>query len=327
MLRAADNVGDRLGLTSEDCTYGYLPLFFNGGLVGVTLATLSRGGCVLLQEVFDADATLRLLVRHHCTTLFAWPHQAEALIRHPEFDRTKLRLRKGPGANTKWATGLFAPDHQSVGTWGMSETGPMASSSRWDDTLEDRAGAHGRPMPGLELRIVDPNTNQPVPPEHEGEIAVRGSSLMRTYYRREAAECFDAEGYFHTGDCGRIDARGWLHFLGRIKDVIKTAGVNVAAAEVESVLMQHPGVKVAHVVPVPHPTRGENVGAFVVRRDPRCTVADLQGHCREALASYKVPRHIFFLEETDLPTLGSGKVDRQALRAQAAALASQSEDA
>ncbi len=327
MLRAADNVSDRLGLTPEDRTYGYLPLFFNGGLVGVALATLSRGGCVLLQEVFDADATLRLLIRHHCTTLFAWPHQAEALIRHPEFDRTQLRLRKGPGANTKWAAALFAPDHQSVGTWGMSETGPMASSSRWDDALEDRAGAHGRPMPGLELRIVDPNTNQPVPPEHEGEIAVRGSSLMRTYYRREAAECFDAEGYFHTGDCGRIDARGWLHFLGRIKDVIKTAGVNVAAAEVESVLMQHPGVKVAHVVPVPHPTRGENVGAFVVRRDPRCTVAELQGHCREALASYKVPRHIFFLDEGDLPTLGSGKVDRQALRAQAAALASQGEDA
>jgi fatty-acyl-CoA synthase len=320
MLRAADNVADRLGLGPDDRTYGYLPLFFNGGMVGVVLATLARGGCVLLQEVFDADETLRLLERHHCTTLFAWPHQAEALLRHPKFDRDALHIRKGPGANTKWAQAILRPDHQAVGTWGMSETGPMASSARWDDPASDRAGAHGRPMPGLELRIVDPDSNQPLPAECEGEIIVRGSSLMRTYYKRDPAECFDEEGFFHTGDCGRLDARGWLHFVGRIKDVIKTAGVNVAAAEIEAVLMQHPGVKVAHVVPVPHTTRGENIGAFVVRGAANCSAADLQAHCGAALASYKVPRHIFFVDEEQLPTLGSGKVDRQALRVQAAAL-------
>lgn len=321
MLRAADNVGDRLGLGTDDRTYGYLPLFFNGGLVGVSLATLSRGGSVLLQEVFDADETLRLLERHGCTTIFAWPHQAEALVRHPQFDRGRLRIRKGPGANTKWATALFQADHQAVGTWGMSETGPMAASARWDDALPDRAGTHGRPMPGLEMRIVDPETNAALPPDREGEIVVRGSSLMRTYYKRDPRECFDAEGWFHTGDCGHLDSRGWLHFAGRIKDVIKTAGVNVAAAEIEAVLMQHPGVKVAHVVPVPHPTRGENVGAFIVRRNGECSAAELLEHCRSSLASYKVPRHIFFVAESELPILGSGKVDRQALRARAAQLA------
>jgi len=321
MLQAADNVADRLGLTAEDRTYGYLPLFFNGGMVGVTLSTLSRGGAVLLQEVFDAGETLEMLERHRCTTLFAWPHQVEALIRHPHFRPDALQIRKGPGANTKWATTLFRPDHQAVGTWGMSETGPMASSSRWDDAPADRAGAHGRPMPGLELRIVDPDSGQTLPADSDGEIIVRGSSVMRTYYKRAPAECFDADGFFHTGDYGRLDARGWLHFLGRIKDVIKTAGVNVAAAEIEAVLMQHPGVKVAHVVPVPHEVRGENVGAFVVRSAASCSVADLQSHCRDALASYKVPRHIFFVEEEELPTLGSGKVDRQALRVRAAELA------
>jgi fatty-acyl-CoA synthase len=325
ILQAADNVGDRLGLTADDRTYGYLPLFFNGGMVGVALATLMRGATVLLQEVFDADETLQLLGRHRCTTLFAWPHQVEALIRHPKFDRDALGIRKGPGANSKWAEKLFRPDHQAVGTWGMSETGPMASSSRWDDPLADRAAAHGRPMPGLELRIVDPDSGQPLPADNDGEIIVRGSSLMRTYYKRDPSECFDAEGFFHTGDCGRLDTRGWLHFAGRIKDVIKTAGVNVAAAEIEAVLMQHPGVKVAHVVPVPHPSRGENIGAFVVRSDLGCSSADLQTHCREALASYKVPRHLFFVDEGDLPTLGSGKVDRQALRARAAELAAEGE--
>ena len=325
ILRAADNVADRLGLNAEDRTYGYLPLFFNGGMVGVTLATLSAGGTVLLQEVFDAEETLRLLERHHCTTLFAWPHQVEALIRHPTFDRTTLHIRKGPGANTAWAAQLFQSDHQAVGTWGMSETGPMASSSRWDDALAQRASAHGRPMPGLEMRIVDPDTNRPLPPDTEGELVVRGTSLMRGYYKRDPRDCFDAEGFFHTGDCARIDADGWLHFVGRIKEVIKTAGVNVAAAEIEAALLQHPGVRMAHVVPVPHPTRGENVGAFVVPQGSGCSAADLQAHCREALASYKVPRHFFFVDEKELPTLGSGKVDRQALRARAAELAQDSD--
>jgi fatty-acyl-CoA synthase len=322
MLTAADNVADRLGLEAADRTYGYLPMFFNGGLVGVCLATLSRGAAVVLQEAFEAGEALGLLERHRCTTIFAWPHQIDAILRHPEFDRAKLAIRKGTGANAAWAAALYPADHQAVGTWGMTETGPMASSTRFDDPPEDRAGAHGRPMPGLEMRIVDPQSNRPLPVGEEGEIAVRGSSLMRTYYRSAHAECFDAEGFFHTGDCGRFDERGLLHFVGRLKDVIKTAGVNVAAAEVEGVILSHPAVKSAHVVPVPHPTRGENVAAFVVPRQAGCDVEDLLGHCRARLASYKVPRFVFFTTEEELPTLGSGKLDRRQLRERAAVLAS-----
>jgi fatty-acyl-CoA synthase len=314
MLQAADNVAGRLGLTAQDRTYGYLPLFFNGGLVAVCLATLSRGGAVLLQDVFEPEEALRLMERHRCTTFFAWPHQAEALVQHPSFDAKKLAVRKGPGANTKWAGKIFPSDHAAVATWGMTETGPMAASTHHDDPLPVRSGSHGRAMPGLELRIVDPETNQPLPANAEGEIVVRGSSLMRTYYRQSPGDCFDGEGYFHTGDCGRMDEDGNLHFVGRIKDVIKTAGVNVAAAEVEAVLMSHPAVKVAHVVPVPHPTRGENVAGFVVQRAPGCTESDLVEYCRSRLASYKVPRHLFFVPERDLPVLGSGKVDRRKLR-------------
>lgn len=321
MLQAADNIGERLGLTADDRTYGYLPLFFNGGLVGVALATLSRGGAVLLQDVFDPGEALALMERHGCTTFFGWPHQAEALARHPSFDRRRLSIRKGPGANAKWAPFLLPPDHQAVSTWGMTETGPMASCSRWDDPIERREGAHGHAMPGLELRIADPETNRPLPRDSEGELLVRGSSLMRTYYKRSAAECFDAEGFFHTGDLARIDERGDLHFLGRLNDVIKTAGVSVAAAEVEAALAEHEGVKVALVVPVPDPSRGENVAAFVVRADAACDTAQLIEHCRRRLAAYKVPRHVFFVDEKDLPTLGSGKIDRRLLGARAAELA------
>ena len=319
MLQAADNVADRLGLTADDRTWGYLPFFFTGGLVAVALATLSRGGAVLLQEVFDAGAALRLMERHTCTTIFAWPHQAEALVAHPDFAHTKLQLRKGPGAQTSWAARLFQPNHQAVGTWGMTESGPMAASSRWDDPLPVRAGSHGRPMPGLEFCIVDPATGRVLAVDQEGELLVRGTSMMVHYYKTAPADCFDANGYFHTGDLARLDATGHLHFLGRIKDVIKTAGVNVAAAEVEAALQEHPAVKVAYVVGVPHPARGENVVAFVVLGDVRGTAAELIRYCRERLASYKVPRHVFVCSEADVPVLGSGKVNKQALRALAAA--------
>lgn len=319
MLAAARNVGERLGLDHHDRTYGYLPLFFNGGLVGVALATLNRGGAVLLQDVFDAGEALDMMQRNHCTTFFGWPHQVEALLQHPSFDRARLNLRKGPGANAKWASSLLASDHSCVGTWGMSETGPMAACTDHRDPLEHRASSHGRAMPGLEIRIVD-DRNRPVAPEVTGEIAVRGTSLMRTYYGRPASECFDAEGYFHTGDLGHIDEHGQLHFAGRIRDIIKTAGVNVAAAEVEQILLAHRAVSVAHVVPVPHPTRGENVAAFVVCQGSETAESEILAHCRKHLASYKVPRHVFFLKKEDLPVLGSGKLDAAALRKRAAAL-------
>jgi fatty-acyl-CoA synthase len=319
MLHAAHNVADRLGLSADDRTWGYLPFFFTGGFVAVALATLSRGGAVLLQEVFDAGVALQLMQRHACTTIFAWPHQAEALVAHPDFAHAKLQLRKGPGAQTSWAARLFQPDHQAVGTWGMTESGPMAASSRWDDPLPVRAGSNGRPMPGLEFRIVDPATGRALAADQEGELLVRGTSVMVQYYKMPPADCFDANGYFHTGDLARLDASGHLHFLGRIKDVIKTAGVNVAAAEVEAVLQEHPAVKVAYVVGVPHAGRGENVAAFVVLGEAPCAEAELISYCREQLASYKVPRHVFVCGDTDLPVLGSGKVDKQALRAHAAA--------
>jgi acyl-CoA synthetase (AMP-forming)/AMP-acid ligase II len=335
MLHAADNVAACLGLTEDDRTWGYLPFFFTGGLVAVALATLSRGGAVLLQEVFDAGQTLELMSQHRCTTLFAWPHQAEALLVHPDFDAAKLYLRKGVGANTKWASRLYPPDHQAVGTWGMTETGPMATATRHDDPLEVRAASHGRAMPGIELRVVDPENGSAVTAGEEGELLVRGAPLMQQYYKVARQDCFDADGFFHTGDLARIDDDGLMHFLGRLKDIIKTAGVNVAAAEVEAVLQQHPAVKVAHVVGVPHPTRGENVAAVIILQamlrpgsgsgvqgsgssstsdEGREMGNDLRSYCSERLASYKVPRHFVFMKEAELPLLGSAKVDKQALR-------------
>jgi fatty-acyl-CoA synthase len=316
LARAAVENAAVLGIEPEDRTWGYLPFFFAGGLVAVALGTLSAGAAVVLQEVFEAGETLRLLASERVTVFFAWPHQAEALLAHPDFATTRLHLRKGVGANTKWARALYRPDHVAVSSFGMTEMPPLCTAWPWSAPREKREGSHGPAVGSRQLRIVDPASGRPLPSGETGELCVRGPTLLTGYYN-EAPPPFDADGYFHTGDLGWLDGDEAFHFLGRAKDVIKTAGANVAAAEVEAVLAEHPAVGAAYVVGVPDPARGENVAAFVV---PKAMVSetDLVAHCRERLASYKVPRHLWLVSEDALPQKGSGKADKPALRAEAA---------
>lgn len=316
---AADGDAAVLGIEPEDRTWGYLPFFFAGGLVAVALATLSRGAGVVLQDVFEPGETLRLLEAERVTVFFAWPHQAEALIANPRFATARLRLHKGVGANTKWAAALYGSDHHAVGSYGMTETLPLCCAWPWDAPLARRAGSHGIAVGQRELRIVDPDSGAVLDRGVEGEICVRGPELLDGYWGEPRGACLDADGFFHTGDLGRIDDDGALHFVGRLKDIIKTAGTNVAAAEVEAVLLEHAGVAAAHVVGIADVLRGEDVAAFVVLKSPVDENALLE-HCRQRLASYKVPRRLWVRSEDALPTKGSGKVDKAALRAEAAAL-------
>jgi acyl-CoA synthetase (AMP-forming)/AMP-acid ligase II len=320
LARAADENAAVLGLEPTDRTWGYLPFFFAGGLVAVALATLARGAAVVLQEVFEPGETLRLLARERVSVFFAWPHQAEALVSHPDFATTGLHLRKGVGANTKWAAALYPADHFAVSSFGMTETPPLCTAWPWDASRERRIGSHGPAVGSRELRIVDPESGRALAGGETGELCVRGPTLFTGYYKEERARTFDAEGFFHTGDLGWLDTDGALHFVGRAKDVIKTAGANVAAAEVEAVLLEHGGVGAACVVGVPDATRGEIVAAFVVATAP-VTEMELREHCRARLASYKVPRWLWLRREDELPQKGSGKADKAALRAEAIRLA------
>jgi fatty-acyl-CoA synthase len=179
--------------------------------------------------------------------------------------------------------------------------------------------SHGPAVGSRELRIADPSSGAPLPAGAEGEICVRGPTVMSGYHKHERSACFDHDGFFHTGDLGRIDERGALHFIGRLRDVIKSGGANVAAAEVEAVLMSHPAVAAAHAVGVSDAARGESVAAFVVLKAP-ATPDALVAHARERLASYKVPRVVWIRREDELPQKGSGKVDKALLREEAARL-------
>jgi fatty-acyl-CoA synthase len=314
---SARRIADAVGITAGDAWWGHMPLFWSGGFILGALATLAGGGRVVLQESVDPESALALLESERCTIMAGW-HQAGPLLEHPRFAAARLHLRKG--THHPLAPRLLGPGHHAIGVYGMSETATCVTAARWDDPEEMRTGTFGRPLPGMELRIVDPESRQPVAPGDTGEILVKGPTLMEGYYKVPGGATFDAHGFFRTGDLGYLDERGALHFATRLKDVIKTAGVNVAAVEVEEALAQHPAVKSAHVVGVPHPSRGENVAAFVVAEPQQAVGEDeLRDFCRRSLASYKVPRHIFFIAEAELPRTGSGKVEKATLRQRAAA--------
>jgi len=253
-----------------------------------------------------------------CTIMAGW-HQAAPLLEHPDFARRRLRLSKG--TYHAQAVRLMGPEHRTIGVYGMSETATCVTAAHHDDAESIRTGTFGRVLPGMEVRIVDAETRRTLPAGDSGEILVRGSTLMEGYYRVPRQATFDAEGFFRTGDRGFLDADGTLHFGGRIKDVIKTSGVNVAAAEIEAVLARHPAVQAAHVVGVPDAARGELIAALVVLRAGQAgDAAALRAFCRGALASYKVPRHVFVVDAAAVPRTGTGKVEKPALRRAVAAL-------
>jgi fatty-acyl-CoA synthase len=318
LTTSAARISECLGVTPEDAWWGHMPLFWSGGFVLGALATLAGGGRVVLQEVVEPGAALALLEAERCTIMAGW-HQAAPLLEQPDFSRRRLQLRKG--TYHAQAVRLMGAAHQTIGVYGMSETATCVTAARFDDPEPIRTGTFGRALSGMTIRIVDPETRQPVEAGQSGEILVKGSTLMEGYYRVPRSTTFDGEGFFATGDRGFLDAAGNLHFGGRIKDVIKTAGVNVAAVEVEEALVRHPAVRAAHVIGVADATRGENIAALVVLHPARWVEPDaLRSFCREALASYKVPRYVFVVGEDDVPRTGSGKVEKAALRRAAEAL-------
>jgi acyl-CoA synthetase (AMP-forming)/AMP-acid ligase II len=164
--------------------------------------------------------------------------------------------------------------------------------------------------------IVDPDTGAPVSAGEVGELCVRGPYVMQRYYRRSREECFDADGWFHTGDLVRTDADGFFYFTGRLSGMIKTAGANVSAAEVEKAVAAVTGGMPAYVVGLPDPRRGHVVAAVIALPDSSVAFdeAELRERLKTELSSYKIPQRFLALPRADLPLLSSGKVDTQRLR-------------
>ena len=282
------------------------PIFHIAGTLGL-FVSLHQGKQMVLLPKFDPALWLELVERHRVTQTFVVPTMLRRILDHPEFDRTDLSslrsLSYGAAAApvdlVRRAVATF-PTVDFSNTFGQTETlGAYAALTPEDHRRGDRFDSVGRPLAGVDLKIVEPGTDREVAPGAVGEFVVRADQNTTTEW-------------LHTGDTGRQDDEGYLYLVGRLSDTINRGGEKFGPVEVEEVLRSHPSVVDAGAVGVPDPDLGERVGAMVVVSEP-VTVESLLRHCASGLATYKVPEYLEFSDE--LPVTVLGKPDRLALRA------------
>lgn len=312
---------DGAGVQSSDVLLAIAPLYHIAGMVAGVNVTVLKGTTSVLFYRFDPVATLQAIERHGITYWYSIAPMNVACMQVPgarNHDLTSLRINPVTSFGISFTESLamqwraHAPNCQSFESgYGLSETHTVDTcmpqhAIRW--------GTHGIPIPGNELRILDPDTGSPVPTGQQGEIVLRSPGVFKGYWNNpEGTARTLRNGWVHTGDMGFLDADGYLTFTGRIKEMIKVSGYPVFPEQVEGILIKHPAVAQAAVIGVPDATKGEVVRAFVVRKSGRELDADsLIAWARENMSAYKVPREVRFVEQ--LPATGAGKVLRRLLR-------------
>ena len=306
-----------LRMTAEDRGLCALPMFHCFGQNFIMNALVCAGGLLVLQERFVPDAFLAAVARHRITLFYGVPTMYILFLaggRRPELDSIRLFFSAAATLPTdverRWHELYGRPIHQG---YGLTECSPFAS---YNHEVALRPGSVGTPIENVEMRIVD-ETGRPLPDGELGEIVIRGPNVMKGYFGKpEATAEAIRDGWLRSGDIGYRDADGYYYLVDRVKDMINVAGFKVFPREVEEVLYRHPGVKEAAVVGVPDPVRGEAVKAFVVSAPGRPVSADeLRALCRQALAAYKVPEQVEFIDA--LPKNPTGKVLKKELRRRA----------
>jgi fatty-acyl-CoA synthase len=318
------NIGERQHLGPDDRLWMGISLFWGFGCENALLAVMTHGGCVVLQEQFDAGEALALIERERCSVYYGTPNIAIALTEHPDRARRDLSSLRtgaaiGPPQAMQMIVDLGAAEICNV--YGLTECYGNCTVTDARDPVDVRLHTVGRPLPGMDVRVVDPETRRELGPGEVGEVVIRGY-MTPGYYKdpEKNAAAFDADGFFHSGDFGTFGDDGRLRFRGRIKEMVKTGGINVAPLEVEEVLLGHADVEQAYVVGIPDPRREEVLVAAVVLKDGHEVAAEaLRAFCRERLAAFKVPQRFRFVKRSELPVTASGKVQKVALRERLAA--------
>jgi long-chain acyl-CoA synthetase len=294
-----------------DVVFGGLPLFHSFGQTVAMNASLKVGACLTLVPKFDPGEALETIQRDRVTHFYGVPTMFGALLHHPErerYDTSSLRTCITGGASMP--VEVLRGFEQAFGCvvlegYGLSETSPVACSNHPD--RERKPGSIGTPIEGVEMRVVDEDDNE-VERGEVGEIVIRGHNVMKGYWQRpEATEEAMRGGWFHSGDMARVDDEGYFYIVDRKKDLIIRGGYNVYPREVEEVLYEHPKVREAAVLGVPHDEWGEEIGAaVVVHPGEELSAEEVSAYVKERIAAYKYPRIVWFLDE--LPKGPTGKI-------------------
>jgi len=308
MLRDAWAAGTRIGIGAEDRYFNCRPFFHVAGTTLTALMSLVFGATLVTPPAFEARLALEMMERERCTLLSGNDTIFQMLMGHPDFPRRKLSLRGGwaaAGPQTMRRIIDVMGAKAICAGYGLSEASPNVAMSDWRDPEELRVNGLPLPLPGVEVRVSE-----------EKEIQVRGWNIMKGYYNtpEATAKAFTPDGWLRTGDLGEMTPDGRLRMLGRLKDVFRVGGENVAPAEVEEVLLAHPAVETAQVIGVPDPRLGEVPCAYVTLKS-QTTDAELLQWCKERLAGFRVPRYLRIVPDFEaIGMTASGKVQKAKLR-------------
>ncbi|ALM37547.1 Acyl-CoA synthetase [Streptomyces sp. FR-008] len=317
-------VGENVGYTEQDRICLPVPFYHCFGMVMGNIAATTHGACIVIPgPVFDPVTTLTAVAQERCTSLYGVPTMFIGELNLADFasyDLTSLRtgIMAGSPCPEEVMKRVVAEMHMAEVSicYGMTETSPVSTQTRRDDSLAHRTGTVGRVLPHLEVKVVDPGTGITVERGEAGELCTRGYSVMLGYWEEpeRTAEAVDPAGWMHTGDLAVLRRDGYVEIVGRIKDMIIRGGENIYPREIEEFLYTHPKIADVQVVGVPDGKYGEEVLACVIPKQNAgpLTLEELRAFCRDRLAHYKVPSRLQLLDA--FPMTVSGKVRKIELR-------------
>ncbi|MEU5266682.1 AMP-binding protein [Amycolatopsis sp. NPDC021455] len=317
-------VGELCNYTEADKVCIPVPFYHCFGMVMGNLACTSHGACMVIPApAFDPRATLEAVAAERCTSLYGVPTMFIAELNHPDFGEFDLSsLRTGIMAGSPCPVEVMKQVIDRMGMsevsicYGMTETSPVSTQTRADDSIERRVSTVGRVGPHLEVKVVDPESGLTVPRGEPGELCTRGYSVMLGYWEQpdKTAEAIDAARWMHTGDLAVMDGDGYVNITGRIKDMVIRGGENLYPREIEEFLYTHPDILDAQVIGVPDEKYGEELMAWVRMREGASplTAEKVREFCSGKLAHYKIPRYVHVVDE--FPMTVTGKVRKVEMR-------------
>jgi fatty-acyl-CoA synthase len=322
IVNCGQSTGDCMNYAQNDRLLVCVPLFHCFGCVLAMCAVITHGATLVFVEEFDPLLVLASVQKEKCTALYGVPTMFIAELNHPMFpmfDLSSLRTGIMAGSLCPIETMNQVMDKMNcrdlIIVYGLTESSPGMTATRTSDPAEIRATTVGTNYPGVEVKVVDPDTGEECPPNVQGEICCRGYNVMKGYYNNPeaTAKAIDKDGWLHSGDLAVKTPEGFYRITGRIKDMIIRGGENIYPREIENFLYQMPQIEMVEVAGIPDEKYGEIVGAFIkLKKDATLTQEEVQEFCRGKVSRYKIPKHVFFVD--DFPKTASGKIQKYKLR-------------
>ena len=321
ILNNGKSIGDCMKFTDKDKLCICVPLFHCFGLVLATMAAVTHATSIVLVDYFRPLDVLGAVQDEKCTALHGVPTMFIAMLEHPDFKKYKLNLRTGIMAGSPCPVKVMQQTIDEMGmseitiAYGQTEASPVCTQTSTDDSIERRVQTVGKMLPGIEGKIVDPETGETLAPNMPGEFCARGYNIMKGYYKMPEATALaiDKDGWLHTGDLCTVDEHGYYKVVGRIKDMIIRGGENIYPKEIEEFLYTHPKISDVQVIGVPSEQYGEEVmAAIILKKGESMTEEEVKQFVLSHMARHKVPKYVEFV--TRFPTNAAGKIQKYKMR-------------